>query len=258
MERKPFLSEKEIKDNIRIAQIKCRNFSWKRKHGKMVWVRGKGCVCESCVSNQIVIDGFIHLARHHANKFPRVGCLTTDDYIQEATMGLDRAIRKYDPNFGVKFITYATFWIKQFILRAIQFNADMIHIPLDKLKPGKVRLSKVEEPEEPRPKKFTYKNLDAEHYVPDNSSEDFEDRSNNIELVNIGLKYLSERERFIIRKCYIEKYTLAEIGRELGMSRERVRQIRDRSIHKMRLVLEIEPKKRRNLIPEEYFEPRSA
>ncbi len=68
----------------------------------------------------------VSIARRHAN-WP--GALPYEDLIQEGMIGLDIASRKFDPERGIKFSTYATWWIRKAIQQGTARGADAIHLP---------------------------------------------------------------------------------------------------------------------------------
>ena len=192
--------------------------------------------------------------------------------------GLLKAVKKFDPDKGVKFISYAVWWIRQTVLQALAEQTRSVRIPLNQ-NSNLVRLSRTEtaltqvlgrtptdqeiadEMSEPvetiralRRVAASELSLDAPLDRGDRDSSSFGERfagaeADEIEeevesqarrefLERMFEKYLTERERKILYLYYGldegEERTLEEIGMLLGVTRERIRQIRNRAFEKLR------------------------
>jgi RNA polymerase primary sigma factor len=202
--------------------------------------------------------------------------LEFSDLIQEGNLGLMRAAQGFDAAFGNKFSTYATWWIKQSIGRALSNKASLIRMPIhaanaersvnvarDHLQATTGREPSLEEVSE-----FVGKSLEeitsvlaarkavVSYDVPVGSEEEgalsdlltdeteAETEKLFIEDALKGsvrglLKALSERERYVVERRYGldggRCATLAEIGQEVGVTRERARQIQNSALRKLRL-----------------------
>lgn len=192
--------------------------------------------------------------------------------------GLLKAVKKFDPEKGVKFISYAVWWIRQTVLQALAEQTRSVRIPLNQ-NSNLVKLSRTEtaltqrlgrtptdreiaqEMKEPietiralRRVASAELSLDAPLDRTDRDSASFGERFAGMETGNIEEeveaqarrqfleqmfeKYLTERERKILVLYYGlddgEEMTLEEIGSLLGVTRERIRQIRNRAFEKLR------------------------
>lgn len=192
--------------------------------------------------------------------------------------GLLKAVKKFDPDKGVKFISYAVWWIRQTVLQALAEQTRSVRIPLNQ-NSNLVKLSRTEtaltqtlgrsptdqeiaeEMSEPletiralRRVAASELSLDAPIDRGDRDSTSFGERFANAEAEDIeeGVeaqarrefleklfdRYLTERERRILYLYYGlddgEERTLEEIGSLLGVTRERIRQIRNRAFEKLR------------------------
>lgn len=201
--------------------------------------------------------------------------LTLSDLIQEGNFGLIKATEKYDVDKGFRFSTYATYWIKQSISRAVMDQTRNIRIPIHVIE----LISKIKKAErdfqqsynrEPKEADIAValgidvkKIKEAYSWMKDTSSLDvvvgddedttvgsfIEDESVADSFMNIEdderkeavqniLNTLNDREQLIIKNRFgigmNRAKTLDEIGKELGISRERVRQIEAAALKKLR------------------------
>lgn len=200
--------------------------------------------------------------------------LSLPDLINEGNIGLLKAAEKFDETRGFKFISYAVWWIRQSILQAIAEQGRVVRLPLNQVgsvnRINKV-LSKFEQENERRPsvdeiadktdlphekiedvlKVYTRQvSVDAPMADGDGTSMiDFmqsdSDSSTDEELLKESLRaeiasalsVLNDRERNVIEAFYginQPECTMEEIGKKYGLTRERVRQIREKAIRRLK------------------------
>ncbi len=229
--------------------------------------------CKSLEAQKKLAQANLRLVVSIAKKYSGQG-IAFLDLVQEGSIGLMKAAQRFDYTRGFKFSTYATWWIKQTIIRAIANNSRTIRIPVHMC--DKIRLYRkaylqlgMELGKEPTDKEIAdflemserkitaikkamikepvsldtpvADDLCLEDYISDDPNKLPESKAADkflVEEVEKALKSLNERERFIlIHRFGINQKkpkTLEEIGRMMSFSKERIRQIEGEAIKKLR------------------------
>ena len=209
-----------------------------------------------------------------AKKYQNRGVSLTD-LIQEGNVGLVTAARKFDPDQGVKFISYAVWWIRQAILASLANHGRAVRVPLNRASDlarifrEKERL-KQELRREPSAEELSEATdltpelveslqtlnaaeirLDApigdsedsqlvERFITEEASKPELEVEGRLlgETISEALETLEPRDAKVLRLYFglegEREHTLEEIGNMLGVTRERIRQLRDRALRRLR------------------------
>lgn len=171
-----------------------------------------------------------------ATQYKRRG-LEMDDLIAEGNIGMFKAAKKFNPDMGKNFVTFAAPYIRDEIERAIEQFSGLYRVPRDvkdpSLEKNRSRALSIDAPV------GGSNELSLGRVIPDTAAPDPEKElqkdilKKDLETI---VRSLEPREQHVIQRFYgvgVEPRNMAEIAQEMGLKRERVRQIRDRAVRRI-------------------------
>ena len=277
---------KQIADKRKVDPESISEEDWAKAANLPAWELAVR-IQEAEEAKRRLIESNLRLVVSIAKRYASRG-ISLADLIQEGNLGLIRAVEKFDPERGFRFSTYATWWIRRAIARAVINNSRTIRIPvyvaelINKVIKTELRLQQILQ-REPTDEEIAAEtkmsvervreirraavepisiespvgerdNATLGEFIPSSdivpTPEDVTERLILREQIDMILEKLQPRERDVVRLRFGlddgHQRTLEEVGAELKITRERVRQLELRALRKLRQIGERIEDLRRN------------
>lgn len=202
---------------------------------------------------QEMLEGNLRFVITVAKQYQNQG-LDMSDLIAEGNLGLMKAIKNFDWTKKLRFISYAVWWIKQSILQSLNENSRMIRLPVNVVQDINKIKKNSKDPDKDIFEKYSDlpKTTGLDNYINDEGDtlvnlienensispdEVFNTKSEVKSILNGILDNLDDRERVIVKEYYGltgTPRTLEDIGNDFNLTKERVRQIKEKALRKLR------------------------
>ena len=185
-----------------------------------------------------LVGANLNFVAHLAKNYVGQG-VDFDDLVSEGNVGLVKAASNYDPSCEHRFATYAAPAIRKAIERAISQQAGLYKVPQDALSEAEIKRSKAVSVDAPIPA-GSQNNYNLLHIVENKNAKQADDNLlllDSAEKLSEIIDVLDDREKQVISLIYgigTDHHTMAETGAIMDLKRERVRQIRDKALRKLR------------------------
>jgi RNA polymerase primary sigma factor len=268
-----------VEDSVRMWLQKIGRIPLLTPEEEIAYARCSRLECDRC--KQILVESNLRLVVSIAKRFVGRG-LSMQDLIQEGNMGLIRAVEKFDPDRGFRFSTYATWWVRQGISRALSDHGRTIRVPVHTLEAVNRMLKHSGQLQQVLGREATASEIGESLNISAERVEDFQraiteplsldspvgesddsslseflvDRrcENPAEMAGRALLRrqieqllgtLATREREVIMMRYGlfdgQPHTLEEVARCFRVTRERIRQIEQKSLKKLKHPSRLKP-----------------
>lgn len=228
-------------------------------------------------SLKILVEKNLRLVVFEAGKFLGRG-MSKEDLVQEGNMGLIRAAEKFDATKGFKFSTYATWWIDQAIMRALDTKTKFIYEPINVVREAKKYFYEKSNLENKYGRTLSYMEIASELEIPVEIVEEYEMTTNPVASINTSVgeerdselsefiasdtktpeeefvnRELNESVNYLLNNCRLTEkeikilkmrngigiddgkpMSLDEVGKIMNLSRQRIKQIEEKALDKIR------------------------
>jgi RNA polymerase primary sigma factor len=211
-----YLKEIGVNSPLTKEEEGCLSKKWKENHD--IEARNK------------LVEANLKFVANIAKNYKGLG-LSYSDLIQEGNTGLFKAVDKFDPDKGFKFISYAVNWIRQSILEALNKKNSLKFSELPNETDDDILNNE-------NKNELTINDISLDDVYLDISDDEKRREKDIIDVAKFLLTGLTSREKYVI--CQYnginekKPKTLEEIGNNLGITKERVRQINEKAMKKLR------------------------
>lgn len=187
------------------------------------------------IINNQTIKQYMPMVRTIARQFTK-NPIEMKDLMQEGYIGLIEAAKRYDPDAGVKFDSYAGWWVRKYVREYIIRHGQTVSLPFktrDYHRSATLDMNRPLYQEENGPVRF------ADLLTDGSTPETERIRQEEHQRLNEAIDKLSAREQQIIRQIYgidCEAVPMKELAKKMGLSHDRVKKLHARCVRKLRIM----------------------